>query len=402
MSGWQKALAPFVRNVEAYYDALKYRLYYALGGPGPIKVLPYRGHGTGDRLHVLGRVLKDRGIGPAMADDPLWKNMLNTYKRMASREIPHARLRMAFQDVEREVVADEEGMFDAWLRPTEPLNRERLWHHVEVTLLEPEPASDADPVTAIAEILVPPPSARYGVISDIDDTVLQTDATNLLRMARTVFLGNAHTRLPFPGAAAFYRALHLGADGAARNPLFYVSNSPWNLYDLLSQFFQLHEIPVGPVLFLRNWGVNRDELLPTNQFDYKLPRVRELLDTHADLPFILIGDSGEEDPEIYHEIVKRYGERILAVYIRNVSEEDPERPRAIEALAAEVREAGSTLVMADDSLALARHAADHGWIAEESLSIVEREKEKDAGPPTPLEEILDQQVDEAETVVVED
>jgi phosphatidate phosphatase APP1 len=332
--------------------------------------------------------------------------MLNTYKRMASREIPHARLKLAFQDIEQEVVADEEGMFDAWLHPTAPLNRERLWHHVEVTLLEPQPESDVDPVTAIAEILVPPTSARFGVISDIDDTVLRTDATNLLRMARTVFLGNAHTRLPFPGAAAFYRALHLGANGRARNPLFYVSNSPWNLYDLLSQFFQLHKIPVGPVLFLRNWGVTRDELLPTNQVDYKLPRLRQVLDTHVDLPFILIGDSGEEDPEIYHEIVQTYGDRILAVYIRNVSAEHPERPKAIEALAVDVMEAGSTLVMAEESLTLARHAADHGWIAAEALSAVERQKEKDEGPPTPLEAMLTHQSAEqdqnAPPVVVED
>jgi phosphatidate phosphatase APP1 len=402
MSDWQEVLAPFVHNVEAYYDALKYKLAYALGGPGPIKVLPYRGHGTEDRLHVIGRVLKDRGIGPAMADDPLWKNMLNTYKRMASREIPYARLRLRFQDVEREVTADEEGMFEVWLHPDGELNRERLWHHVEATLLEPAPDPDADPVAAIAEILVPPKSARFGVISDIDDTVLQTDATNLLRMARTVFLGNAHTRLPFPGAAAFYRALHAGPGGTARNPLFYVSNSPWNLYDLLSQFFQLHEIPVGPVLFLRNWGVSRDELLPTNQVDYKLPRIRQVLDTHADLPFILIGDSGEEDPEIYHEIVRAYGDRILAVYIRNVSQEDPDRPRAIEALAGDVREAGSALVMADDSLALARHAANHGWIMPEALPRIKREKEKDEGPPTPVERLLTDQNGEAPTTVVED
>lgn len=184
MPGWQKVLAPFVRNVEAYYDALKYKLYYALGRPGPIKVLPFRGHGTEARLHVLGRTLKDRGIGPAMEDDPLWKNMLNMYKRMASREIPHARLRLRFQELEQEIVADEEGMFDVWLHPDGPLNRNRLWHHVEVTLLEPTPEPDADPITAIAEILVPPPSARFGVISDIDDTVLQTDATNLLRRAK--------------------------------------------------------------------------------------------------------------------------------------------------------------------------------------------------------------------------
>ena len=76
MSGWQKALAPLVRNVEGYYDALKYRIYEALGHPEPIKIQAYRGHGT-----------EERGIGPAMADDPLWKNLVNTYKRTPLRLI---------------------------------------------------------------------------------------------------------------------------------------------------------------------------------------------------------------------------------------------------------------------------------------------------------------------------
>jgi phosphatidate phosphatase APP1 len=142
-------------------------------------------------------------------------------------------------------------------------------------------------------------------------------------------------------------------------------------------------------------------LLPTNQVDYKLPRIRQVLDTHADLPFILIGDSGEQDPEIYHEIVQAYGDRILAVYIRNVSQEDPDRPRAIEALAGDVREAGSALVMADDSLALARHAANHGWIMPEALPRIKREKEKDEGPPTPVEQVLQDHGGDAPTVVVE-
>ena len=69
-------------------------------------------------------------------------------------------------------------------------------------------------------------------------------------------------RLPFPGVAAFLRALYAGAGGGERNPLFYVSSSPWNIYDLLSEFFSLNDIPIGPVLFLRDWGLTDVELVP--------------------------------------------------------------------------------------------------------------------------------------------
>jgi phosphatidate phosphatase APP1 len=409
MSDWQEILAPYIRAIEKRYDKLKYRLYYALGGPGPLKIVPYRGFGTEEALYLKGRVLEDRGVTEATTEDSLWQNLLNTYKRLSSREVPHARLRAqlgSLPEVAAEVEADEEGMFEVWLHPEAPLPSDRLWHPIDLELRTPQSDAQDDPVRATGEVLVPPPSAEYGVISDIDDTVLQTDAASLLRMARTVFFENAHTRLPFPGAAAFYRALHAGAQGEAQNPLFYVSNSMWNLYDLLTQFFHLHEIPVGPLLFLRNWGIYEDELLPLDHEKHKLPIVRQILELYEELPFILIGDSGESDPEIYQQIAEEYPDRILAIYIRNVSP-DLERPQAIHALAEEIVAAGSTLVLAEDSLAMAQHAAREGWIASEALSAIAAAKEKDEGPPTEFEQLLSavaaaegEEEAEAPTVVV--
>jgi hypothetical protein len=87
-----------------------------------------------------------------------------------------------------------------------------------------------------------------------------------------------------------------------------------------------------------------------------------MLDLYHDLPFVLIGDSGQHDPEIYHKIVAEHPKRVLAVYIRNVSRK-PERIGEIEKLAAEVLKAGSSMVLAADSLAMAEHAAGIGLIA---------------------------------------
>ena len=72
-------------------------------------------------------------------------------------------------------------------------------------------------------------TAVYGVISDIDDTVLQSKATSYLQAARLLFLENARTRLPFAGVAAFYQAMQKGL-GNQFNPIFYVSSSPWNVF----------------------------------------------------------------------------------------------------------------------------------------------------------------------------
>ena len=99
--------------------------------------------------------------------------------------------------------------------------------------------------------------------------------------------------------------------------------------------------------------------------------IRQIFDCYAKLPFILIGDSGQEDPEIYRDVVHTYRGRVLAVYIRNVTPALA-RTEAIRKLAEEVREAGSVLLLSDDTLASARHAAQQGWIRQESVALVER------------------------------
>jgi len=373
-----------VRALEKRYDALKYRVYYALWGPGPIKIHPYRGYGTRRELRLRGRVLEDRGITPASETDSWWRNLVNMYKRLQSFEVPHARLLARFRDVEREVTADEEGMFEVSIELSQPIKSDDTWQPVDLELVEPVSDRQRGPVQATGRVLIPPSEAPFGVISDIDDTVIQSDVGNFLRMMSTVLLSNARTRLPLPGVAALYRALHAGPDGQAQAPMFYVSNGLWNLYDLLEEFFRLNRIPGGPVLLLRNWGVYRDELLPTQQREHKLGLIHSILDLYPELSFILIGDSTEADPEVYHSIVRRYGDRILAVYIRNVSR-DPERSKAIRELAKEVLHAGSELVLADDSLSMARHAARRGWIRKGALEAIKTEQWRESGLPEPGE-----------------
>lgn len=398
MADWRQVLASMAGNVEKHFDALKSHLTDRLGGQDPIKIVPYRGYGTRRQLYLKGRVLKGQTVTPAADNDSLWRNLVNTYRRLESDEVPRARLLAHYQGQEQEVTADEEGYFDLRLRPAQPPDDTLLWHQIQLELLDPLPGS-GQPVWATGHVLVPAPEARFIVVSDIDDTVVQTHATQLLRMARTVFLGNARTRLPFPGVAAFYRALQAGSGTDALNPLFYVSSSPWNMYDLLLEFFELQNIPIAPT-FLRDWGISEREVLPTGHRDHKLALICRILDLYDSLPCILIGDSGQEDPEIYHEVARQYPDRILAVYIRNVSR-DPERPEAIQGLAKEILAAGSTLILADDTLVMAEHAAAQGWIDPEALAAIKLEKEQDEAPPTPLETMLGDEDENAPTVIVQ-
>ena len=363
--------------------------------PDPIQIVGYRGYGSTDRALVLGRVLQDEGVRAPQALQSRWRNLIATLRRIESDPLPFARVRAraAYAEAKsHEIVADDEGFLRYWLPLAVPASAPG-WHSVTLDLAD---APNGTSVSARSEVLVPAPTATFGVVSDMDDTVVQSEVTNFLRAARVVLLENALTRLPFPGVAALYRALERGATGAEANPIFYVSSSPWNLYDVIDGFLTAQGIPTGPLL-LRDWDLGR---LSERHATHKGTTIREIFATYPELPFVLIGDSGQEDPEIYTSLVREHPDRIKAVYIRNVTP-NVERTGRIQALAREVAAAGSTLVLADDTLAVAKHAAMHGWIASDALAEVGGEKRDDEGATSAKADAPGVETKPAPTVVVD-
>lgn len=369
MSRWHK----LIHQAETQLD----RAFSGTGDDDRLLVQSYLGYGVPGRAFILGRVLEDNGITAATAEDSPWNNLKSTWQRFRSGEVAHAELNVtlaAVPDFARSLRADDEGHIAQWLDlpglevpEAEPDEDRLLTLGLELTQPQRTP-----PVRAEASVLIPPADVQFGVISDIDDTVLQTGATSLRSLAKQVLFGNAYTRLPFEGVAAFYEALGRGVTGA-HNPLFYVSSSPWNLYDVLTEFMALNQIPLGPIL-LRDWGLSATELLPTTHGTHKQAAIRQILETYPKLPFILIGDSGQEDPEIYHEIVHDFPGRILGIYIRDVA--DAERRESVQKLARELSEDGSTLMLTQDTAAAAEHAAAQGWTAADAASeVAERRAE---------------------------
>ena len=347
---------------------------YAAGDNAAI-VVPYMSYGTADCLTVRGRVLKDEGFQSPDPSHSGLRNLVELYKRLGSDEVPGARLHASFAGVGQDIVTDDSGYFHAALKLPQPLSGSG-WQTVRLTLQE-HIARNGEPVQAEARVLVPPASAGFGIISDIDDTVLWSNVTSKLRMLKMLAMSNAHTRKPFKGVTAFYRALHDGPEGNAGNPLFYVSSSPWHLYTPLVDFLASQFLPPGPLL-LKELGVH-SLFGAGSHMDHKLAHIRQILETYPDLPFVLIGDSGQQDPEIYREVVLRYPDRVKAIYIRSVNP-DPARIEAIDRLAQEVRGSGAQLVLVPDSECAASHAAGEGLIAAAAVADVRADKRGDQEP----------------------
>ena len=366
-----RALHHRLAGIVGSFAGHAFRRLGRLGQGGQLMLLPYFGFGNAGKLWIKGRVLDEVDFREQGQSDSSWHNLVALYRRLESDEVAGARVVARFQGQVLEARTDRGGYFAFEIVPGSPLSGG--WHEVELEL--PDSATrDGQTVRAVAQASVPAATARFGIISDIDDTVLWTNVTNKLNMALMLARSNAHTRKPFKGVAAFYRALSAGAGGQDENPMFYVSSSPWHLFGPLVDFLRLQGIPLGPLL-LRELSVSQI-LKPTNHGSHKLDKIEQILSYYPDMQFVLIGDSGEQDPEIYTEVVRRHPKAVRMIYIRNVNP-DPARIDALDRLIAEVSATGAQLILAPDSVFAASHAAAEGLIHVDRLADVRSDKRED-------------------------
>jgi phosphatidate phosphatase APP1 len=346
----------------------------------PYQIIYYRGFGSPKAVWLTGRVLRQHELATPADGASFWHNLSATVRRFLTDEVGNLQVRIETFGQTFETTTNDEGYFDITVDPHIELPAGRAWFPVRYTLVGVrQPGSGAE-VVCDGQLMIAPAYSQFGIISDIDDTVLVTGATSLWQTLRLTFLENAFTRLPFAGVAAFYRALQSGAVTTLFNPIYFVSSSPWNLYDLLIDFFRIQGLPKGPLL-LRDLSLNADLLSSTGHHTHKRAMIDKVLAVNPDLPFVLLGDSGQQDPEIYADVIRANPGRIRAVYIRDVSTDD-RRDSAVQKL---IAAAGTPdradhyvpMLLVADTVAAAEHAAALGLIDPDSLPEIRADRRAD-------------------------
>ena len=336
-----------------------------------LHVLPYLGLGRPDRVRLLGRVLDDEEVDHEGALTR-WESVRLNARRFISDEVPHARLAVTVGDRTVEVATADDGFYELDLAVDLPAGP--LWREATVRLLEPTEADRPAP-EVVHRFQVPPPGARFILVSDLDDTVVRTGATDKLRFARVVMLNNATTREVFPGVGAWYRAL--GEEGGIlTNPVVYLSSSPWNLYRQFVGVLEHRDVPPGAV-YLKNFGIEPDVFIKSGHHGHKLGRIREVLGFYPDLPAVLVGDSGQEDAEIYQQAVARYPGRVRAVLIRDVS--GSARTREVDRIIRDVEARGVPMRRVETTVEAAEAAADLGLIDARAVERVRQACDREHG-----------------------
>ena len=286
----------------------------------PLQIIAFQSYGTKTHLYLRGRALEDESID--LSKKGFFSLLRNTWKRFETDEVRHETLKIQLPN-EQVLYSDtnSEGYYlvdEQTNDLTDSINEEG-WLNYEI-------AYDVFKDKLInlenrfpGEILIPSESSKFGVISDIDDTLLETGVVSKLKWKVLVnsLFKHAENRMAFAGAATIYSKLHQGISGEEANPIFYVSNSPWNLYRYLEYFLKHNNFPKGPIL-LRDFRTPFDKT-KKRKVSHKEHEIKNIIKTYPNMEFVLIGDAGEHDIDIYLDVVKHYPDRIKAIYIRTVN-----------------------------------------------------------------------------------
>ena len=277
-----------------------------------VRIEPFAGYGSPTQVRVLARAVlappSDRAADLPHADAPTSSVVAGPVRSTRGwRSFATAQVAGAVVDVEiagavHRLVADRDGYVDALV----PVDLPAGWCHAQASALGGRRAT--------IPVLVVGPETTVGIVSDIDDTVMVTLAPRPLIAAWNVFVRRDDARVPVRGMADLYRAL--GA-GRADVPVVYVSNGAWNSAPAIGRFLRRFGFPSGPML-LTDWGPTTTGWF-RNGTEHKRASLRRLATELPHVRWVLVGDDGQRDPQIYDEFARAEPDRVRAVIIRELT-----------------------------------------------------------------------------------
>ncbi|WP_224825964.1 phosphatase domain-containing protein [Cognatishimia sp. MH4019] len=290
-------LARILEPIERRIDAVKNV------SDAPCRIEPYAGYETPEGVVLRGRILTAAPKRRDHDESNKWQSAREFFRRFATDERADVSVSIASGDVT--VESDEEGYFKLVV-PRDAIAEDGT---VELT---------AKTTSAHAKVFLVPDNDETGVISDIDDTMMHTGAYSLVINLWNTITGSVASRQVFPGSIDLIKHFH--SRGA---PIFYVSSSPWNLHTFLHRVFERNGLPLGP-MFLRDLGISQTQFVTGTHGDHKGAAVQTILAAQPDRKFVLVGDTGQHDAEIYGRIARDHPERISRILLRQPTDNLPE------------------------------------------------------------------------------
>ncbi len=336
-----------------------------------VRVVVHRGWVADGVARIHARVIEAPKLPDGNSKIPYWDVLNANLRRHVRLAFPDVPVRATLGDASAEGVTDPHGYASIQL---EVGKLTPGWHEVIVTAISPNP--DSPNFEGVGRVLVPSPSARVAVVSDLDDTVIRTGLDEGMVALRRTLFRDAHTRRAVPGMASLYRGLERGVATKSGRPspapgFFYVSTGSWSFYEMLTQFLQLRGYPRGP-LFLTDWGPT-DRYIHRSGEQHKKLALARLREAYPRTKFVLIGDSGQKDPDIYLEFARENPGAVKCIIILKASDASAERTDELKEAGVAYRADGVPFHACDNSLEAATLLHDLKLVDDITLVEVETE-----------------------------
>jgi phosphatidate phosphatase APP1 len=261
-------------------------------------VVPFVGYGGDGWIRVLGRVvLRKPGLAPA---DRF--TSVRGWRSFTSIPVRDAVVTVTADDAYGLVRADRGGVIDARFEVSLPPG----WSSVRLSI------DGHDGVDF--PVFVVDRTATFGVVSDVDDTVMVTALPRPLLAAWNSFVLDEHARTPVAGMAVLYERLVRTHPGA---PVVYLSTGAWNVVPTLTRFLTRNLYPRGPLL-LTDWGPSPEHWFRSGP-EHKRLSLERLASEFPHIRWLLIGDDGQHDERIYGDFARRHPDHVRAVAIRRLT-----------------------------------------------------------------------------------
>ncbi|HOY70716.1 MAG TPA: DUF2183 domain-containing protein [Methylotenera sp.] len=250
---------------------------------------------------IEGRIIKQRKMRQFSFEDGWRRNLTRSLSLMINRERKCVPFTLTFGEHHYTGTTDDEGYFKVAIQTNSHVHG---WQKITVksTFSQHE-----------GQCLVIGEQVTCGVITDLDDTILVSEVTKKLRLLTNTFLKNPLQREAVVGAAQVYH--HLTAQ-QPHTPIFYLSATPRQLFHFVQGFLQHYDFPAGLIITRR---LTRDEAGDSLHVKtYKIEKITAIFNALPHVKFTLIGDDGEHDPDIYHEIQSRFPLQVEGVWIRRI------------------------------------------------------------------------------------
>lgn len=360
-----------IADAEDWLNRRRYSASMEDGSLRGVHIVVHRGYVAGGTARVHMRVIETPKLPDRGSSIPYWDVLNTNLRRHAVLAFPGVKVRVELGEAHGDGVTDRHG-FAAVTFPVADLSAG--WHEVGVrTVPDREGLHE---FTDSGRVLQPSPRAPFLVISDIDDTVLRTGLDEGLTAVRRTLFRDAHTRRAVPGMSSLYRGLERGiaddeGDIGPPPPFFYLSTGSWAFYEMLVQFLQLRGYPRGPLL-LTDWGPT-EKYLRRSGVEHKKKSLRRLHSAYPDLPLVLIGDSGQNDADIYIDFARDHPGAVKWILIMKAGDGSQEKTDLLRRRIPHLREEGIPILVADDALVATRDAVELGLCDDVTVEEVETE-----------------------------